>query len=128
MPEDNETIEQLWAKLVAESSEDQNLRQRLLEEPASVLRENGVEVPEGATIKTLEKDDRTIALTVTTNADGDLSEEELESVAGGNKTLPSGLYAEADDASPVRIEAGLRIRVFGEVTGATHPDTWNGGG
>ena len=84
MPQDEESIKQLWAKLVTQSWTDEKLRQRLLEEPAAVLKENGVEVPEGATIKTFEDDGNTIILPVAQEAAGkELSEEELESVAGG---------------------------------------------
>ena len=97
MPQDEESIKQLWAKLVAQSWTDEKLRQRLLEEPAAVLKENGVEVPEGATIKTFEDDGNTIILPVVRNpADRELSEVELGSVAGGidsffNKAYGSGL-------------------------------------
>ena len=97
MPHDEESIKQLWAKLVTQSWTDEKLRQRLLEEPAAVLKENGVEVPEGATIKTFEDDGNTIILPVVRNpADRELSEVELGSVAGGidsffNKVYGSGL-------------------------------------
>ena len=40
MSQDEEGIKQLWAKLVAQSWTDEKLRQRLLEDPAAVLKEN----------------------------------------------------------------------------------------
>ena len=86
MPQSEEAIKQLWAKLVAQSWEDDNLRRRLLEEPAAVLKENGVEVPAGATVKTFEDDDDgdTIVLPVARQpAEKELSDQELETVAGG---------------------------------------------
>ena len=84
MPQDEESIKQLWAKLVAQSWKYEKLRQRLLEEPAAVLKENGVEVPEGATIKTFVDDGNTIILPLAQEGtERELSEEELESVAGG---------------------------------------------
>ncbi len=36
-----------WAKIMAQSWTDDGLRRRLLEDPAGVLREHDVEVPEG---------------------------------------------------------------------------------
>ncbi len=84
MPQDEESVKRLWAKLVAQSWEDEKLRQRLLEEPAAVLKENGVEVPEGATLKTFEDDGNTIVLPVAHDpAETPLSDEALASVAGG---------------------------------------------
>ena len=50
MSQDEERIKQLWGELVVQSWKDETLGQRLLEEPAAVLKENGVEVPEGVTI------------------------------------------------------------------------------
>ena len=97
MPQDEENVKQVWATLVAQSWKDENLRQRLLEEPAAVLKENGVEVPGGATVKTFEDDGNTIILPVAPEpADTELSDEALESVAGGidsffNKAYGSGL-------------------------------------
>ena len=84
MSQDEERIKQLWGELVVQSWKDETLGQRLLEEPAAVLKENGVEVPEGVTIKAFEDDGNTIIFPVAHKpADSELSDEDLESVAGG---------------------------------------------
>ena len=88
MSQNEENVKQLWATLVAQSWKDENLRQRLLEEPAAVLEENGVSVPGGATVKTFEDDGSTIILPVALEpADTALSDEALASVAGGANVI-----------------------------------------
>lgn len=56
MPHDEASVRQLWSTLVTQSWNDEQLRKRLLEEPAAVLEEHGVAVPDGATLKTFEDD------------------------------------------------------------------------
>ncbi len=86
--QNEDDIKQLWAKLVAKSWEDANLRQRMLDEPAAVLKENGVQVPAGFRVHTFEDDGQTIVLPVNVEpAETELSEEELESVAGGVEVI-----------------------------------------
>ncbi len=88
MPQNEEAIKELWAKLVAQSWGDANLRQRMLDEPAAVLKENGVQVPDGFRVHTFEDDGQTIVLPVNVEpAETELSEEELESVAGGVEVI-----------------------------------------
>ena len=107
MPQDEESIKQLWAKLVAQSWKDEKLRQRLLEEPAAVLKENGVEVPEGATIKTFEDDGSTIILPVAqAPAEKELSEEQLESVAGG-------IVGPSDYGTDLKSFSSLKVSISG---------------
>ena len=84
MVQSEEAIKQIWAKLVAQSWEDDTLSRRLLEDPAAVLEENGVEVPAGVTVKTFEDDGNTIVLPVALRpAEEELSDKELETAAGG---------------------------------------------
>jgi len=51
-------------KLRLESAVDESLRQRLVQDPASVLRERGIDVPEGVQVKVVEDslETHTIAL------------------------------------------------------------------
>jgi branched-subunit amino acid aminotransferase/4-amino-4-deoxychorismate lyase len=44
-------LEEVWSRLVAQASTDPQLKQRLLSDPAAVLKEHGVDVPPGATVR-----------------------------------------------------------------------------
>jgi hypothetical protein len=47
-----------WAKIVAKAWADDDYKQRLLDDPASVLKDEGVELPEGMAIKAVEATDK----------------------------------------------------------------------
>jgi branched-subunit amino acid aminotransferase/4-amino-4-deoxychorismate lyase len=44
-------LEEVWSRIVAQAWADPQLKERLLNDPAAVLREQGVEVPAGAIVK-----------------------------------------------------------------------------
>lgn len=74
-----------WELLVADAWNDPALKQRLLNDPASVLNERGIKVPAGIQIKVVENSDSVEHLVLPTKPEeGELSEEELETVAGGH--------------------------------------------
>lgn len=77
-----------WELLVADTWDDADLKQRLLSDPAAVLAERGIDIPEGVSVNVVEDTADTINL-VLPEAPGEeeLSEEELESVAGGHVSL-----------------------------------------
>jgi hypothetical protein len=56
MAEQNEQAKQ-WAKIVAKAWEDEDYKQRLMADPASVLAEEGISVPDGVEIKLVEATD-----------------------------------------------------------------------
>lgn len=53
MPELNKQ-QKVWAKIVAKAWADEDYKQRLLVDPAAVLKAEGIEVPEGVSFKCLE--------------------------------------------------------------------------
>jgi hypothetical protein len=57
MAEQNEQAKQ-WAKIVATAWADEDYKQRLLEDPASVLTEEGMEVPEGIELNVVEASEK----------------------------------------------------------------------
>lgn len=74
-----------WELLVADAWADPALKKRLLENPAAVLKERGMAVSAGKQIKVMEDSEKVEHLILPTRpAEGELSEAELESVAGGN--------------------------------------------
>jgi hypothetical protein len=74
-----------WNQLIARAWRDEAFRQRLLTDPAAVLREQELEVPPGVQLRVLEDTDQVIHLVVPRKPAllGQVSDEELASVAGG---------------------------------------------
>lgn len=46
--------QKLWAKVVAKAWADEDYKQHLLDDPATVLKAEGVELPEGGAVKCVE--------------------------------------------------------------------------
>ncbi len=77
-------LEMLWAELVAKAWDDPALRQKLLSDPAGVLKEHGLLLPAGVQLKVVENTDQMVHLVIPKKpTPEELSEEELHSVAGG---------------------------------------------
>ncbi|HEX5848538.1 MAG TPA: NHLP leader peptide family RiPP precursor [Rubrobacter sp.] len=88
-----------WAemerRIVQRSIEDDVFRQRLLSDPkAAVEQELGTRLPEDVRVVALEETEQTIYLVLPNSSplgeDGELSDQELESVAGGWDAGTSG--------------------------------------
>jgi Nitrile hydratase, alpha chain len=81
------TSEQLmkqWGQIVVKAWQDNVFKKRLLTEPATILKENGVEVPAGLQIRVVENTDKLVHLTLPPKPrEGELSDDDLENVAGG---------------------------------------------
>ena len=73
-----------WDQIVANAWQDDAFKKRLLANPAAVLKEQGLEVSAGVQIRVVENTDQVIHLTLPAKPRaGELSEDELEGVAGG---------------------------------------------
>ena len=68
-----------WGLLVAEVWSDDNLKQRLIDDPATVLREYGIEVPDDVEFRVVEDTDRVKHLVLPPCPSDDLSDDELTS-------------------------------------------------
>jgi hypothetical protein len=74
-----------WSQIVAEALQDEDFKNRLLAEPEEVLKEHGMEVPQGIEVRVVENSSKVLYLTLPAQLkEGELSESELEGVAGGN--------------------------------------------
>jgi hypothetical protein len=80
-------------RIVQRSMEDQDFRQRLLEDPKAAVEQEmvGAQLPEGVEVRVLEESAQTIYLRLPSSASPpdqgeELSDEELEAVAGGSDT------------------------------------------
>jgi hypothetical protein len=84
MPSDLD-FEYEWSQLVAKAWDDPAFKQRLLADPAAVLKENGLKVPAGVQVKVVENTDKVVHLTLPAKpSPAELSEEELHRAAGGH--------------------------------------------
>lgn len=81
---DPKDFRKTWGKLIAKAWSDEVFKKRLLADPAGVLLENGIEMPGTAAIRIVEDSDQIVHLILPTRPQ-DLSEAELEQVAGGIK-------------------------------------------
>ena len=88
--------------LIAACWKDDALKQRFLSDPHAVLAEHGMDVPEGMNVNVVENTDTTVHITLPAapDTDGDLSDEELASAAGGGEESVAGPCAPSKCAHP----------------------------
>jgi hypothetical protein len=73
-----------YGQVVAKAWTDEAFRQQLLAEPATVLREQGIDFPAGLEVRVVEDTEQVRHLVLPRRpAEGELSEAELDQVAGG---------------------------------------------
>ena len=75
--------QQLMGKIIAKAWADEAYKQRLTDNPADVLKEEGVPVPEGMTFKVVENTPTLFHFILPQSPDGELTDEALEGAAGG---------------------------------------------
>ena len=71
------------AKLFANCWKDEALKARFMSDPKAVLKEHGLDVPDGMDVKVVENADDCVHITLPAKPSGDLSDDELIHVAGG---------------------------------------------
>jgi hypothetical protein len=73
-----------WELLVADAWDDPDLKKRLLSKPEEVFKERGITLPAGMKAKVVESTEETGYFVIPPKpSEEEMSEEELESVAGG---------------------------------------------
>jgi hypothetical protein len=105
-----EKFEKAWSQMVAKALSDQAFKARLLADPAAVLKEHGIAIPEGMTIKVLE-DSAIMAHLILPEPPAELSEAELDQLAAGTLPIPLPLprlnqYWSKVVTSPIAIPGG----------------------
>lgn len=77
----------LYGQVVARAWQDEAFKGRLLVEPREALAEMGVEVPAGHEVRVVEDTERVRHLVLPPGPGEELSEEQLDQVAGGQQLL-----------------------------------------
>ncbi len=74
-----------YAKIIAQAWVDEEFKAKLLADPATVLKENGIEIPEGMTVKVIEQKENEIQIPLPEKpANLNLAVEELQERAQAN--------------------------------------------
>ena len=81
---DREEFQKAYGKVVAKAWADEDFKAKLLADPKTVLKGNGVEIPQDVEILVVENTDKIVHLILPPEPAGQLSEEELEVVNGGS--------------------------------------------
>ena len=81
-----------YLKIVAKAQADEEFKKRLLDVPATVLKEYGIEIPEGMTVKIVEQKENEIhfILPVKPSKTHELTDDDLETVAAAG-SLSGGM-------------------------------------
>ena len=87
-------FQKAYGKLVAKAWEDEDFKTRLLDEPMTVFKENGIEIPEGLDVRVVENTDAVVNLILPPQPEGELTDEQLDggSVAGRSWRAFVGYY------------------------------------
>ena len=75
-----------WSKVVARAWNDDEFKQRLLNEPEAVMKEAGLDIPEGVSVSIVEQQPDELRVVLPARPkDMELDDETLEAVAGGRR-------------------------------------------
>ena len=77
--------EEAYVKIIKKAWSDENFKAELLANPATVLKDGGVQMPDGVEVKMFEATDKLVHFIIPcpSTDDGELSDEDLDKVAGG---------------------------------------------
>lgn len=92
-----------WPLIVSRCWQDQAFKNRLLEDPTAVLKEQGIDVAEGIELRILEDTDELFHLTIPVQPIAELSDEELDVVTGGGHVALVSSLAKVFGWSPKQV-------------------------
>ena len=90
---DDEKFELEYGKIVAKAWSDEGFKKRLFADPASVLKESGMKIPEGVQVKLMENTDTLVHIPFPCAPSDELGLEQLDKAAGGGSVSISWMKA-----------------------------------
>jgi hypothetical protein len=84
---DREEFQKAYGKIVAKAWADEDFKAKLLADPMTILEANGLAIPQDVEINVVENTDKIVYLNLPPEPAEQLSEGELEKVAGGMNFL-----------------------------------------
>lgn len=93
-----------WPLIVSRCWQDHAFKQRLLETPAAVLKEQGIDVVDGVELRILEDTDALLHLTIPAKPIAELSDEALDGVTGGAHVALVNSLAKVFGWSPKQVD------------------------
>jgi hypothetical protein len=113
----NEDQSQKISAILAKCWTDKAFKQKLLTDTAATLKSEGVDVPAGYTINVVENSGKTLNFVIPPNPNGELSDVELEAVAGGKGSpgqIAGGVFEAAAGVATMNVgliaDGGNRIQ------------------
>jgi hypothetical protein len=82
-----------WGQLVARAWSDDEFKARLLAEPTPALAEQGIDIPPGIEVQVHENTSTVLHMALPPKPTEDLSDEQLDAVAGGGTGSTAGCLA-----------------------------------
>jgi hypothetical protein len=74
-----------WTQLVKRAWTDATLKQRLLDDPAPLLREHGIAIPAGAAVRVVQDKDTVACMVEPADDQAELTTSDLSGVVGGTR-------------------------------------------
>ena len=72
-----------YTKVVLKAWKDPQFKERLVKDPIGALKDQGIEIPHDVIVTVFENTDKQFFFVIPREPEGEMSEEQLESIAGG---------------------------------------------
>ena len=106
-PEQSQEYAKKYGQMMAKVWSDPAFKQRLMTDPRAVLQEQGIEVPAGLEVRPLQQSQQMIYFPIPAAPSGEISDEQLEQVAGGSTASTAG------SAGSVSTVCGFTVSTIG---------------
>src|SRR5262245_14056216 len=105
-PEQMQSIADKYQEVIRRAMVEGDFRARLLKDPGTVLRENGLDFPADVQVRAVESTDKVVYLALPPKPSEELADEQLEQVAGGSTASTAGTIGTASSFTGTILSAG----------------------